>query len=95
MKTASGCFPEGEEPCINSMLLVWFNAVFMRIKSMSYRITAPASRVLLAVLLTAITVVAQIEFNRPKAAKPLPNPSIINATRDDVLSVTKQMLETR
>lgn len=62
---------------------------------MSYRIPAPASRVLLVVLLTAITVVAQIEFSRPKAAKPLPNPSIINSTRDDVLSVTKQMLETR
>jgi hypothetical protein len=62
---------------------------------MSDRVTATASRALLALLLTGMTVAAQIQFDRPKAAKPLPNPSIIGATRDEVLSVTKQMLETR
>lgn len=62
---------------------------------MSDRVTARASRVLAALLLTGITAVAQIEFSRPKPAKPLPNPSIINSTRDEVVSMTKQMLETR
>ena len=62
---------------------------------MSYRVTARASRVLLALLLTAMTSLAQLEFKRPKPAKPLPNPSIINAARDDLLSLIKQMLETR
>ncbi len=62
---------------------------------MSHRVTAPASRAILALLLTGMTAAGQIQFDRPKAAKPLPNPSIINATRDEVVSVTKQMLETR
>jgi len=62
---------------------------------MSDRVTAHTSRVLITLLLTAITAAAQLEFNRPKRAKPLPNPSIINSTRDEVLSATKQMLETR
>jgi len=62
---------------------------------MSDRVSAPALRVLIALLLTGITAVAQIEFSRPKPAKPLPNPSIINAARDEVVSTTKQMLETR
>ena len=62
---------------------------------MSDRVTANALRVLLALLLTGITAFAQIEFSRPKPAKPLPNPSMINSTRDEVLSMTKQMLETR
>src|SRR5437763_17088372 len=62
---------------------------------MSDRETAPATRVLLVVLLIGIPAVAQIQFSRPQPAKPLPNPSIINFTRDEVLSMTKQMLETR
>jgi hypothetical protein len=62
---------------------------------MSKSTSGIASRVLLIVLLTGVTTLAQIEFKRPKAAKPLPNPSIVNSTRDDVLSLTKQMLETR
>jgi len=61
---------------------------------MSDRVT-PACRLLLVLLLTGVTAFAQIEFKRPKPAKPLPNPSIVNATRDEVLKLTKQMLETR
>jgi hypothetical protein len=38
---------------------------------------------------------AQIQFDRPKAEKPLPNPAIIQAPRDEVVTLTKQMLETR
>lgn len=62
---------------------------------MSYTVTALACRLLVAVTLTGITASAQIQFSRPKPAKPLPNPSIINSTRDQALSLTKQMLETR
>lgn len=38
---------------------------------------------------------AQIQFDKPKAEKPMPNPAIIQAPRDEALKVTKQMLETR
>jgi hypothetical protein len=38
---------------------------------------------------------AQMEFKRPKPLQPLPNPSVVGATRDDIVRVTKQMLETR
>lgn len=62
---------------------------------MSDRATTPIIRLLLAILLTGAAAGAQMEFKKPKPAKPLPNPSIINATRDDALSMTKQMLETR
>jgi hypothetical protein len=62
---------------------------------MSDRVTALASRVLLVLVLIGMPAVAQIQFSRPKPVKPLPNPSIINSTRDEVLSMTKQMLETR
>ncbi|HSE37006.1 MAG TPA: hypothetical protein VLG74_06870 [Blastocatellia bacterium] len=62
---------------------------------MSYRVTTHISQALLAMLLTGFTASAQMEFKRPKPAKPLPNPSVINATRDEVLSTTKQMMETR
>jgi hypothetical protein len=47
------------------------------------------------VFAAAVTVGGQIQFNRPKADKPLPNPSIIAAPRDEVVTTTKQMLETR
>ncbi|MBI3652343.1 MAG: hypothetical protein HY231_15080 [Acidobacteria bacterium] len=43
----------------------------------------------------AATASAQIQFDRPKAEKPLPNPSIIAAQRDETVTATKQMLETR
>ena len=49
----------------------------------------------LFLFLIAVTVGAQIEFNRPKTAKPLPNPSIVGAQRDEVVTAIKQMLETR
>src|ERR1051325_3356272 len=50
---------------------------------------------LLIFLLAAVSAAAQIQFNRPKSAKPLPNPSIIGAPRDEVMGIIKQMLETR
>lgn len=59
------------------------------------RATAVVFRSAFALLLTAMTVVGQIEFSKPKPVKPLPNPSIVFATRDEVMSITKQMLETR
>lgn len=45
--------------------------------------------------LIALTVGAQIQFDRPKTSKPLPNPSIFGAQRDEVMTAIKQMLETR
>jgi hypothetical protein len=52
-------------------------------------------RVLSFLVLIAIPAGGQIQFDRPKAAKPLPNPSIIGAPRDELITVIKQMLETR
>jgi hypothetical protein len=48
-------------------------------------------------LLVAIsaTAVAQIQFDKPKVQPRLPNPSMISATRDELISVTKQMFEGR
>lgn len=37
----------------------------------------------------------QIQLQKPKTVKPLANPSIIAAQRDEVVTITKQMLETR
>lgn len=51
--------------------------------------------VVLIGLFLSMTAAAQIEFNRPKTAKPLPNPSIMSATRDEAVTIIKQMLETR
>ena len=51
-----------------------------------------------AVLLVALLIsssAAQIEFSKRKPTQPLPNPSVVGAGRDDVVRVTKQMLETR
>src|SRR6266699_6162690 len=62
---------------------------------MSDPAAAVASRSALALLLMVITAAGQIQFSKPKPVKPLPNPSIIFATRDEVISITKQMLETR
>src|SRR5262245_12985040 len=55
-----------------------------------FRFIAP-----LAASFLVISASAQIQFDRPKTAKPLPNPSIMSGTRDDVVSIIKQMLETR
>jgi len=52
-------------------------------------------RSILFLLALSIAALGQIQFDRPKAEKPLPNPSIIGAPRDEALTVTKQMLETR
>jgi hypothetical protein len=52
-------------------------------------------RALFFLSLIAMTVGAQIQFDRPKTAKPLPNPSIIAAQRDEAVTAVKQMLETR
>ena len=50
----------------------------------------------LAFLFVAVVVPGrQIEFSRPKGEQRIPNPSIIGAARDEVLTATKQMLETR
>ncbi|MFY9611831.1 MAG: hypothetical protein WAU45_24860 [Blastocatellia bacterium] len=38
---------------------------------------------------------SQIQLQKPKTVKPLPNPSIVGAKRDEVVTATKQMLETR
>lgn len=48
-----------------------------------------------SMLLVALVGVAQIQFGRPKAVPRLPNPSVFAFSRDDVLAVTRQMLETR
>ena len=52
-------------------------------------------RSILFLLALSIAALGQIQFDRPKAEKPLPNPSIIGAPRDEAVTVTKQMLETR
>jgi hypothetical protein len=55
-------------------------------------------RILIAVgfmFFAATAADAQIQFDRPKTEKPLPNPFIMPSARDEVLTVTKQMLETR
>src|SRR5262245_20856834 len=50
--------------------------------------------VLLLIVLT-LTFGAQIQLSRPKTEKPLPNPYMLGAPRDETLAATKQMLETR
>src|SRR5215213_2056007 len=50
---------------------------------------------LAVILIAGVTSSAQIQLNRPKAEKPLPNPTIMTASRDEVMTLTKQMLETR
>jgi hypothetical protein len=62
--------------------------------SLAQRLT-PILRVVLASLFLAVTGAAQIQFSKPKAVKPLPNPSIMSATRDEAVTIIKQMLETR
>jgi hypothetical protein len=66
---------------------------------MSNQISTSTSRYFFSVALLifafACTAQAQIQFDKPKAEKPLPNPVIIQAPRDETLKSTKQMLETR
>jgi hypothetical protein len=47
------------------------------------------------VVLAAAAANGQLQLSKPKAEKPLPNPYIIGAARDEVLAAAKQMLETR
>lgn len=47
------------------------------------------------VLVVASGMSGQIQLSKPKAEPALPNPSIIGAARDEILTATKQMLETR
>lgn len=49
----------------------------------------------LIIFLAATSAAGQIQLSKPKTEKPLPNPSIIQAARDEVLIAIKQMLETR
>ena len=56
------------------------------------------ARILMAMafmVFAAIIAEGQLEFKRPKTEKPLPNPFIMPSARDEVLTITKQMLETR
>lgn len=53
------------------------------------------TRPLLFLFALSIPAAGQIQFDRPKAAQPLPNPSIVGAARDEAMTVAKQMLETR
>jgi len=64
-----------------------------RVKLMFDRVTAIL--VVVVILFAGLAAGGQIQFSKPKPARPLPNPSIINAPRDEAMSVTKQMLETR
>jgi len=62
---------------------------------LSFALRLPILRAGLACLFLSVTCAAQIEFSKPKTAKPLPNPSVMSATRDEAVTVIKQMLETR
>jgi|ERR1700733_8101187 hypothetical protein len=46
-------------------------------------------------IFAALTVRGQIDFDKPKKVKPLPNPLVMQASRDDLRNAAKQMLETR
>ncbi|HET9531531.1 MAG TPA: hypothetical protein VFQ92_14330 [Blastocatellia bacterium] len=50
---------------------------------------------LLPIFIISVAATAQIQFDKPKSEKPLPNPLIVNVSRDESLTVIKQMLETR
>jgi len=76
-------------------------AVLMQLHMQSHvtnRLLKPGMRVFAVAAMTGIaffSATGQIQLDRPKAPKPLPNPSILGAGRDDVKAVVKQMLETR
>jgi hypothetical protein len=46
-------------------------------------------------LLAVHGVTGQIQLSKPKGEQPMPNPSILGAARDEIVTATKQMLETR
>src|SRR5262245_48302517 len=50
-----------------------------------------------AVLILLISGLApgQIQFSKPKAEKPVANPLVVNTSRDEVRSLSKQILESR
>lgn len=75
--------------------LLRFISQMQGINLMPDRAISHAFQILMVVLMSTMTGVAQLELSKPKPLKPLPNPSIINASRDDVISITKQMMETR
>lgn len=50
---------------------------------------------LVALSILFLTAMGQIQIDRPKTEKRLPNPSIVIAPRDELLTLTKQILETR
>jgi hypothetical protein len=61
-------------------------------------IVAAVARAIVSIpvmVLMAVAANGQIEFDRPKPVKPLPNPMIMAAARDDVRNAAKQLLETR
>lgn len=62
---------------------------------MSNRAVTLVFRSALALLFAVMTAGGQIQLSKPKHIKPLPNPSIVVSTRDEVMAITKQMLETR
>src|SRR5436190_19651905 len=62
---------------------------------MSERVTTYFFRSALTLLVAVMTAAGQIQLSKPKPIKPLPNPSIVVATRDEIMAITKQMLETR
>jgi hypothetical protein len=62
---------------------------------MSNRAATVGIRSIIALLMVVMTAGGQIQLSKPKPVKPLPNPSIVVATRDEVIAITKQMLETR
>lgn len=47
------------------------------------------------ILLISGTVAGQIQFSKPKSDKPVANPLIVNTSRDEVRSLSKQILESR
>ena len=50
---------------------------------------------LLAVLVVASGMNGQIQLSKPKGEPPMPNPAVVGNARDEILTATKQMLETR
>jgi hypothetical protein len=58
-----------------------------------------SSRLWVFMVLISLSVIMppgmQIQFSKPKPVQPLANPYLVGATRDDIIRVTKQMLETR
>ncbi len=82
------------------MSLLSLNADFEKRISLMSNQTGTSIRkyffqIALLIFACAFSANAQIQFDKPKAEKPLPNPSLIQSPRDETLRATKQMLETR